>query len=277
MLKLSGIYIYPIKSTHAITLSNATVEARGLQGDRRYMLVDPLREFITARQYPILTQVRTTWLDSGLLLQAPGQQALSVESADSQATGPTVQIWESPCAAVDRGDAAAIWFSQLLGTKVRLVEMTKSCLRRVDPAYGQESDSVSFADGYPLLLTTEESLADLQQRCPEPISMARFRPNLVLSGAPAYAEDDWQHITISGIRFEVVKACVRCVFTTLDPASGARSPNQEPLRTLATYRRSPQGGVYFGQNLIPRGLSQGTDTLSLGAEVKVSHASSSQK
>ena len=247
----------------------AGVEARGLHGDRRYMLVDMQRRFITGREYPLLTQVSVALVDGGLRLQAPERQALSVTSAAAATTGPFVTIWGSQCAAVDCGALAAAWFSQLLGVRVRLVEMTEACVRPVDPVYGQESDSVSFADGYPLLLTTEESLGDLSGRCTAPISMARFRPNLVISGATPYAEDAWRYLSIGGIHFEAVKACTRCVFTTIDPASGERSPNQEPLRTLATYRRHPQGGVCFGQNLIPRGVPCGSAALKLGAEVTV--------
>ena len=269
MPRLSGIYIYPIKSTRGIALSSATVGVRGLQDDRRYLVVDQNRHFITGRKYPNLTQVTASPTANGWRLQTPGQQPLTIVAADPGATGPVVHIWNSQCAAVDSGDAAAEWFSRLLVTPVRLVEMTDACLRLVNPDYGQPADIVSFADGYPLLLTTEASLTDLNRRTPQSITMARFRPNLVISDCEAYAEDDWQQLEIGNVRFEVVKACQRCVFTTIDPDSGQRDADNEPLRTLATYRRRSEGGVgvYFGQNLIPRGLSQGNNAIHINATV----------
>jgi uncharacterized protein YcbX len=130
--------------------------------------------------------------------------------------------------------------------------MTDELVRGVDPDYGQVGDEVSFADGFPLLLISEASLADLNGRLETPVSMRRFRPNLVVDGERAYAEDQWRRIRVGDVEFEGAKNCSRCVFTTIDPDTGVKDPTREPLRTLGGYRRKPQGGVYFGQNLIPR-------------------------
>jgi uncharacterized protein YcbX len=130
--------------------------------------------------------------------------------------------------------------------------MTDDLVRTVNPEYGQAGDQVSFADGFPLLLISEASLADLNSRLDAPVEMRRFRPNLVVDGNRPYAEDNWQRIRVGDVEFAGVKNCSRCVFTTIDPDSGVVHPDKEPLRTLSTYRRRPQGGVYFGQNLIPR-------------------------
>jgi hypothetical protein len=130
--------------------------------------------------------------------------------------------------------------------------MTDDLVRAVSQDYGQPGDEVSFADGYPLLLISEASLADLNTRLPRAVEMRRFRPNLVVDGEMPYAEDGWRRLRVGKVEFEGVKNCSRCIFTTIDPDSGEKHPDREPLRTLSTYRRRPQGGVFFGQNLIPR-------------------------
>jgi MOSC domain-containing protein len=130
--------------------------------------------------------------------------------------------------------------------------MPDDLVRPVNRDYGEADDQVSFADGFPLLLISEASLADLNGRLPAPVEMRRFRPNLVVDGDLPYAEDNWRRIRVGDVEFAGVKNCSRCVFTTIDPDSGEVHPDKEPLRTLSTYRRRTQGGVYFGQNLIPR-------------------------
>jgi uncharacterized protein YcbX len=131
--------------------------------------------------------------------------------------------------------------------------MCDELVRPVDPVYGQPGDAVSFADGFPLLLISEASLADLNSRLAEPVDMRRFRPNLVVDGAVPYAEDGWRRFRVGEVEFEGVKNCSRCVFTTVDPDLGVKHPALEPLKTLGSYRRRAGGGVFFGQNVIPRG------------------------
>ena len=176
-----------------------------------------------------------------------------------------VRIWGDDCRGVDAGDEAADWFSALLEAPVRLVEMTDDCLRTPDPEVARAGDLVSFADCFPVLLIGRSSLDELSGRLGEPTSMRRFRPNLVVEGARPFAEDHWWRLRIGEVEFEGAENCERCTFPTIDPDTGTKDARREPMRTLATFRRRPEGGVFLGQNLIPRTLG----TVRVGDEVEV--------
>ena len=254
MLRLSALYRFPVKSLGGECLQRAAVDALGLAGDRRWMVVaaDSGR-FLTQRQLPRMAQVAARWPDGVTLeLRAPGQPSLTVAVPPADEALCEVTVWRDSLAVPDAGDAAAQWLSEFLGQDCRLVHVPESCARQVDLAYARPGDRVGFADGFPLLLIGQASLDDLAARVGRPLEMLRFRPNLVIDGAVAYAEDDWGRLRIGDVEFERVKPCSRCAIPTLDPRTGERSDDGEPLRTLATYRRDADG-VYFGQNLIPRG------------------------
>lgn len=244
---LSAIYIYPIKSCRGIALTSAQLDAGGFQFDRNWMIVSPTGRFMTQRDVPQLALVETEIGSDGLQLDAPKQATLHLPLAPVRGTVVEVEVWRDRCQAIDQGDEAAAWLSQFLGIECRLVRMGEGYDR---PVKRRADAQVSFADAYPLLLISEASLADLNQRLPNPIPMNRFRPNLVVAGCDAYAEDRWDQIRIDEITFDVVTPCERCVITTTDQATGRRE-SKEPLKTLATYRRV-QGGVIFGQNVIHR-------------------------
>lgn len=251
-MKLTEINIYPIKSTRRIALQQSEVLPRGLPWDRRWMLVDSEGRFVTARKHPRLAMVQTRVGETSLYVQGPGMPSIEVPLYPLDGERVAVQIWRDRCEALATSPEADAWFSDYLGMPVRLVQLTDDLHRGVDPAYGRPGDEVSFADGFPLLLISEASLADLNTRLEHPVEMRRFRPNVVVAGAEPYAEDAWRRIRIGDVEFEGVKACSRCIFTTIDPDTGEKDPAMEPLRTLGTYRRRPEGGVYFGQNLVPR-------------------------
>ncbi len=251
-MKLTEINIYPIKSTRRIALDESEVLPRGLPWDRRWMLVDAQGKFMTARQYPTLAVVDTRLDDTALHVSVPGRPALMLPLQPEDHRLTKVNIWRDQCDAISIGEDADAWFSDYLGVSCHLVRMTDDLVRGVDQDYGQPGDEVSFADGFPMLLITEASLDDLNTRLEHPVSMRRFRPNLVVDGDAPYAEDHWRRIRIGEVEFEGVKNCSRCIFTTIDPDTGIKNPATEPLRTLSQYRRRPAGGVYFGQNLIPR-------------------------
>jgi uncharacterized protein YcbX len=156
-------------------------------------------------------------------------------------------VWDDSCEATWVGERAAAWFTQFLGSACSLVHMAEQVVRPADPAFAPPESRVSFADGFPFLLISEESLADLNGRLADPLPMNRFRPNLIVAGGEPYAEDGWKEIQIGGVSLKVVKPCGRCVVTTTDQSTGERG--QEPLRTLATYRRR-DGLVMFGQNVV---------------------------
>lgn len=250
---LSQIIIYPIKSAAGITLPKATVTKRGFAFDRHWMIVDKDGKFLTQREHPRMALIKPTLDETSLNIQAPGMPSLDVplESPDQQSR--TVQIWSDTCVASTVSDTVDEWLSDFLEHSCQLVFMPPTTERRVDPHYARESDRVSFADGFPFLLISEASLADLNDRLATPLPMDRFRPNLVVRGTEPYAEDTWKEIRIGTLHFRIVKPCARCSITTVDQAKGQFG--KEPLRTLATYRRKGTK-VMFGQNVIHNSVGQ---------------------
>lgn len=263
-MQLSAIHIYPVKSCGALSPRHAEVEARGLAHDRRWMIVDRDGRFLTGRQLPTLVLLRATPQADGLRLLHPDAGELTVDFPSSSAPRQDVTVWDDSINAIDAGDEAAHWLSHWLDRELRLVYMDDAATRPVDPKRAQAGDEVSFADGYPMLLISQAALEGLNARLETPLPMLRFRPNLVIDGASAHAEDGWRRLRIGAIEFEAVKPCVRCVFTTVDPEHGAFDPSGEPLKTLKHYRRGDKG-ITFGMNLIARGRG----VLRVGDEVRV--------
>ncbi|RJG42318.1 hybrid-cluster NAD(P)-dependent oxidoreductase [Motilimonas pumila] len=247
--QLKQITVYPIKSTAGIHTNHSYVESLGLSFDRRFMLVNPRGQFITARTVPELTQVHTAIVDNGLQVRAPGMPSLTIDKRNFGDMQLDVTVWSDDFKAVWCHRDYDTWFSEFLGQKCRLVfigDEHDSLRNQAD-----NDGALSFADGYPLLLISQASLDDLNQRAQSPVVMDQFRPNLVVSGTPAFAEDSWRKIRIGEVEFSVEKPCSRCVFTTLDPQTATKSPDNEPLQTLQKYRKGEDGNVYFGQNLKP--------------------------
>lgn len=256
-LVVGAIARYPVKSCRGQALAEAVVEPWGLAGDRRWMLVDAEGGFVTARKHPRLLLVTPRPEADGLTISAPGAPELRVRPPD----GPLVEvgIWRDRVKATPAGDAAHAWFSRHLGFPVSLVYLDDPSRRPTAKAYGLATDVVSFADGFPLLLTSTASLDALNElivagphASEAPLPMARFRPNLVVDGAQPWAEDGWRRIRVGdgpgAARFRVVKSCGRCVLTTIDPQTAVKG--REPLVTLGRHRRGTHG-VLFGMNLAP--------------------------
>ncbi|ALE75775.1 molybdenum cofactor biosysynthesis protein [Pseudonocardia sp. EC080610-09] len=256
MVTLTGLRRYPVKSCRGADLRRAVVERAGLAGDRRWMLVsgDDGR-MVTARTHPRLVLAVPQPVVDGLEITGPDLPALRVAVPDPSPGVEPVRVHRWETAGVRAGDDADAWFSELLGEKVRLVHLDDPDRRRPDPEFARDDDRVSFADGYPLLLTSTSSLDALNARVADgphagegPLPMVRFRPNLVVSGAPAWAEDGWRRVRIGDARFRIVKGCARCVLTTVDPVTAVKG--REPMVTLARHRRFDKG-VWFGMNLVP--------------------------
>jgi len=263
---LSELYRYPVKSGRAQSLQGSPVDHLGLLGDRRWMVVEEENgRFLTQRAWPQLGQLKASDGEAGaLLLETPGQAPLQVAlpPADEGLRG--VTIWRDTLRVPDAGDEAAAWLSQMLGKAVRLVHCPEQRSRYLPSGYGLNSDRAAFPDGFPLLLIGQGSLDELSRRVGRPMEMLRFRPNLVVQGAAPFAEDGWKRIRIGELEFRVLKPSVRCIFTTLDPETGARSPDREPLTTLKTFREK-EGDILFGQNL----AVDGTGQVEVGMEVEV--------
>ncbi|MBZ5741337.1 MOSC domain-containing protein [Nocardioides mangrovi] len=254
MAQLTSIHRFPVKSCRGESVGSAVVEPWGLAGDRRWMVVDDAGAGITAREVNRLVLVHPEITDGGLRITAPDLPALEVPTPDPARQVP-VAIWSSTLTAAAAGAEADAWISKALGVAARLVHLDDPTRRPTSPAFSEPGDLVSFADGYPVLLTTEESLAALNDVVlasadtgRDPLPMTRFRPNVVVSGVEPWAEDDWRRIRIGDAVFRAVKGCARCVLTTIDPDSAVRE--KEPIRSLAKIRRW-DGATWFGINLVP--------------------------
>ncbi len=252
-MHIASLHIHSLKSAAVLDVDALDIVARGPVGDRRWMVVDAANRFMTARAEARLVLIRALPRGDGLLLSTPGRTPLEV-SAPAGTLRIPVRVWNDEVDAAVADNEAHAWLSEFLDRPVRLVRMDAGSHRAVDPAYGANGDEVSFADGYPLLVISQSALDALNARLARPVAMTRFRPNIVVAGATAHAEDGWRRVRIGSLEFDAVKACARCVFTTIDPATGERDPAREPLATLGTYRRAVEGdGILFGMNLIARG------------------------
>jgi uncharacterized protein len=259
--RLTSIHVYPMKACRAVDAGQARVEPWGLAGDRRWLLAETTGRFISQREEPTLALV-TVGYPGGrgpITVSAAGHPPLSV-SPPSEAGGAemlAVSVFNAAVKAAAAGGEADAWFSGYLGRPVRLVYLDDPTRRAVDPDYGAAGDVVSFADGYPLLLTSTSSLDALcdwlVDSGGEPVPMTRFRPSVVITGADPWAEDGWGRIRIGPVSFRVAKPCGRCVVTTIDQDTAGRG--REPLMMLGRRRRFGQSLV-FGQYLIPDARGQ---------------------
>lgn len=248
-MKLLEIYRHPVKSFGGELLDVAELHDLGVKGDRRFMLVDASGRFISAREVPALLHWRAYWQgDAGLLLVAPGGQTHQVQRGSECLD---VTVWGDRFPAELCGSETQAWLSAHLSMPARLVFVPEPSPRAVDMQYARPGDTVSFADGYPILVISDASLRELAARVGTPMSMRRFRPNLVISAGLPHAEDHWQRLQIGDCELELVKPCVRCVLTTIDPETAEPHPEREPLRSLVSYRRGPKG-VTFGINALVR-------------------------
>lgn len=263
MITISSLIYYPIKACRGFEVESANVERMGLENDRRMMVTTPDGEFLTQREYPRLALVTPKLNHGSLELTAPGYDSLQM-GIQTSGTPVSVNIWKSKgVQAIDQGEEAAQWFSGWLGAEVRLVHFADGTIRRVNEAYAvHQDDHTGFADGYPILLASEEGLADLNSRLESPVPMNRFRPNIVVKGCGPFEEDSWNRIKLGDVELAVVKPCARCVVTTIDKETLEKS--KEPLKTLSKYRNHELGAI-FGQNVIP--LNEGT--LQLGMTVEI--------
>lgn len=251
-LTAAGLHVYPVKGLRGVDVAQAAVEPWGLAGDRRWMVVDPAGRFLTQREVPRMALVGAEVGPEALRLDAVGADPLDVMVPLPTGTRLDVVVWRDTVASVPAGPLADRWLSAFLGRPCRLVHMADPAeARPVDPDFATPADRVSFADGFPLLVTTQASLADLNARLAVAVPMNRFRPNLVVAGGPPWAEDDWRRIAVGAVTFRVAKDCARCAVTTVDQATGVRADDTEPLSTLAGFRRRAGGRIIFGQNLIP--------------------------
>jgi uncharacterized protein YcbX len=251
MPTVRALTVYPVKSCGGIALDEARMTPTGLAYDRHWLVVDEFGEFLTQRVLPRLALVRPDLGPQTLRLAAPGMGPLSLPL---DAVGPRreVTVWNDACTGIDQGEIAAAWLSDFLDRPVRLVRFDFDHPRLSDPRWaGDSGATTAFADGYAVLVASVASLADLNARLAAPLPMNRFRPNIVIDGVEAFDEDHIAALRVAGAELRLVKPCTRCVVTTTDQASAERAADNEPLATLAGYRRrEDMDGVCFAVNAI---------------------------
>ena len=280
-MHISEINIYPIKSLKGISLDSAVVEERGLQYDRRWMLTTPDGMFFTQREFPKMATVSVWVEEDGLGAAADRFGDVFIPLTPDTGKKQQVTIWQSVCEGEVYGGALNEWFSDVIGTSCQLVYMPDDTRRSINPRFDRGDEVVSFADGYPLMVLSEASLADLNGQAgmlAAPVPMNRFRPNLVVSGSEAFAEDGWTRVRIGDSVFRSTKPCERCVMTTVEQSKG-EFDGKEPLRTLASYRMAKDvmpgkfealgvgaNAVLFGQNLVAENAGA---TIKVGDRIEV--------
>ncbi len=252
-MHISALYTYPIKSCAGLSHEEIELDSRGPLWDRCWMLVDSEGKFMTQREFPGMALIQPAFKGDTMSLTAPGMPEACIPLQQEHVEHRDVQIWDDRCQAWDEGDDLARWFSDYLKTNVRLVRFAEDFYRTVNPKYARRPAETSFSDGFPLLILSETSLAELNRRLverdKEALPMRRFRPNMVIADSDAFAEDTWRTIRAGEVLIDVVKPCARCFITTVDPATGTVPDAAEPLATLNTFRKQ-NGKVMFAQNAI---------------------------
>ncbi len=262
-LTLSEIWIYPIKSLAGIRLKHAFVKQKGLEYDRRFMLVDGEGRFLTQREHPQMALFNVTMTGGQVAIESrTSGRILSINLEPKHGELFPVKIWDDEVQAFEVDPVFSSWFSQELKITCKLVYFPESNRRDVDPRYAKTHEQVSLADGYPFLIIGQSSLDDLNARLDVSVPMKRFRPNFVFTGGTPFEEDEWKNFRIGKNRFAAVKLCARCVLTTVDPETGMKG--KEPLLTLATFRKR-ESKIVFGQNV----LAIDYDEVQEGDEIKM--------
>ena len=246
-LKISRLFVYPLKSARGIALDSMTLNERGPEYDRQWMVVKESGKFQTQRQLPEMCLIETGLNNGQLELNAPGMPLLTVNSGPGEVI--EVEVWGDRVSARDCGDEAATWLSHYLGRNLRLVEMPAEARRLVDTDFAKDSETVGFADGFPILLVSEASLQDFNRHLDAPIDMDRFRPNIVLEGCEPFAEDSWHELEAGGLRLSIVKPCSRCIIPSIDQRSATKQ--MQVNEALLAHRRR-DGKTFFGQNVLHR-------------------------
>ena len=247
-IRVTDLFIYPVKSLAGISLQASALDDMGLQYDRRWMLVSPDGLFLTQRKFPQMALINTQLEAGHLVLTKDGCDPHIVPEVTASNDTMQVRIWHDTLQVPLVSKESDAWLSDALGTQCHLVYIPDDVIRQCDPDFARQGDHTGFADGFPILVISQASLDDLNGRLENPLEMRRFRPNIVVTGCDPFAEDHWKKFTVGSVPMRGVKRCSRCILTTVDPEKGERS-GKEPLETLSTYRQEGNN-VYFGMNVI---------------------------
>jgi len=260
-VRVHSLYIYPIKSLQGIKLEQADLTKRGFKYDRHWMLIDEQGRFLSQRECADMAKIHTKLEKNHLRVSAdPVAEDLLIPLNDHQETQLTVTIWGDTCNATQVSLQANLWFSELLRMHCKLVYLPQKEIRQVDPNHAKNNEQVGFADGYPLLVVSLESLKQLNTKLSSPVDITQFRPNIVIENCEAHAEDNWENIQINGIDILLPKPCSRCNIPAINQQTAEPVPDM--LKTLASYRRKDRK-ILFGMN----GLHQTTGQINCRDEV----------
>ena len=244
-MNVTELWQYPIKSCAGVSLTRAFADKEGFTGDRRFQWVLDNGRFVTQREYPLLALFRASWNDE--LLEIRYGDRLWTLSAEDFSGQRNVTIWNDEVIADAYNGSINLEVSEIMGVSVALVRMPVAGRAISDP---RADGHVSFADGFPFLLTNMQSLAELNSRLVRPVTMSHFRANIIIDGDLPYQEDGWVKIAIGNVVFSLPKPCSRCVMTTINPQTAEKSTDAEPLKTLASYRMTEPGKIMFGMNMV---------------------------
>ncbi len=265
-ITVSELHIYPVKSLRGIPLQTSNLDYSGLRYDRRWMVVTPDGIMLTQRTHPQMALVEPAIDDDCLVLDAFGMKSHRVPPTDAAMPRVASAVFGSEVSGIDVGDETANWLTQAIGEECRLIAFPASDTRPCDPAVSKRGDHTLYADGFPLLILGQSSLDDLNARLASPVTMQRFRPNIVVQGSGAFAEDRWDQVAIGDIPLRIVQACARCSVPTVDPDAGVLA-GPEPIHTMSSFRER-DGEIYFGVNATP----DAEGTLSVGDSLNVNGA-----
>lgn len=246
MRKLTSLFIYPIKSMGGISLEQSVCEQRGLQYDRRWMLIDSNGRFVSQREHAHMSLFRLSLIDESFKLSYRGEER-AIPKSLAGTDYVDVQVWDDICKAIIYDSEINEWISNILNFNVRLAYQVDADRRLVDPGFARNGEVTSLSDGYPYLVLGQSSLDLLNEKLADPIPINRFRPNLVFSGGEPHEEDNWTDFSIGDVKFYSAKPCSRCQVITINQESG--EVGKEPTRTLASYRNFNHK-IKFGMNVL---------------------------
>jgi len=256
-MKVHQLFLHPVKSASAISVDELPYDSVGPINDRQWMVIKPNGQFLTQRVAPKMCLIQPSIVNNQLRLSAPSMPDISVAEPEIEVD---VRVWSDTVAAGDCGDDVSMWLSSYLAMPCRLVSVVSSTHRPVDEKFSEVEDTVRFADGFPTLVVSKESLDNFNSNLEANIDMRRFRPNIVVSGCDAFDEDNWKAVKIRDIEFQLVKPCSRCIMPSINPDTAAKEMTVNDA--LIATRRIGRN-TYFGQNAIHRGEG----TIAIGDEV----------
>lgn len=267
MITITELHIYPVKSLAGIRLNTSKLSSFGLMHDRRWMIVDENGLFLTQRKKPQMATIKTSLNTTGQLTLSHKNNTLEIPTTQDNKLI-EVTVWNDSLMATHVCPKVDLWISAILEQKCHLVHMPEQSKRQIDTKFAQSNQFVSFADAFPLLAISQASLDDLNQRLDSNVNINRFRPNIVVDGCPAFAEDNWLNFSINSLEYSTAKPCSRCIMPSINQETGQQDQKQM-LAVLNRYRQFDKK-IKFGQNILYKNSANiKNQKISVGDEIKL--------